>query len=110
MQRCSLRSVQVMNWNSHRIEEAVSDCYKVSKAVAETQAVVKGHETRIKAILAAWASKLIVDRKPGQVIGFRWMSPLLNIPAIEQTLLTSHISSLKGCWLVRSRLRSTSLL
>lgn len=62
-----LMTLQVMNWNSHHIEEAISDCYKVSKAVAETQAAVKGHESRIKAILSAWSSKLIVERKSGQV-------------------------------------------
>ena len=56
-----------MNWNSHRIEEAVADCYKVSKAVAENQATVKGHEARIKAISSAWASKLILERKVSQV-------------------------------------------
>ena len=59
--------VQAMNWNSYRIEDAVAVCLAQSKGVAEVQATVKGHMTRIGAILASWGAKLIVERKPGQV-------------------------------------------
>lgn len=59
---------QVINWNSHRIEEAVSICMAESRMVAETHAAIKSHLARVKAILASWVSKLIVERKPGQVI------------------------------------------
>ena len=78
-----------MNWNSHRIEEAISDCYKVSKAVAETQAAVKGHETRIKAILSGWSSKVIVERKTGQVYS---LSPYTYL-AMSTSANSSHASS-----------------
>lgn len=58
---------QVLNWNSHRIEEAVSICMADSRMVAETHAAIKSHLARVKAILVSWVSKLIVERKPGQV-------------------------------------------
>jgi hypothetical protein len=56
-----------MNWNSYKIDDAIAVCLGQSKGVAETQAAVKGHMARISAILASWGSKLIVERKTGQV-------------------------------------------
>lgn len=57
----------MLNWNSHRIEDAVGVCLSDAKAVSETHAAIRGHVARIRSILAAWISKLIVERRPGQV-------------------------------------------
>lgn len=85
-----------MNWNSHRIEEAISDCYKVSKAVAETQASVKGHEARLEAILSGWGSKLIVERKTGQVqIWFAIQIILLKCEGKNKQRLNPHFEPKK---------------
>jgi hypothetical protein len=67
MGRRSFACLQAMNWNSHKIDDAVAECLGQAKGVAEVQAAVKGHMARIGTILASWGSKLIVERKPGQV-------------------------------------------
>ena len=57
----------MLNWNSYRIEDAVISCLSLARAVAETQATIKGHIARIRAVLASWAANLLVERKPAQV-------------------------------------------
>ena len=57
-----------LNWNSYHIDDAASACLTQSKALADTQASVKGHITQIQALLKSWISRIIVENKPGQVI------------------------------------------
>lgn len=57
----------MLDWNSFRIEEAVAGCLAHAKALADLHGTLQGNLGRIRAILAAWASKLIVERKPSQV-------------------------------------------
>lgn len=57
-----------LNWNSYHIDDAVSACLSQSRALADTQASVKGHMTQIQGLLKSWISRIIVETKAGQVL------------------------------------------
>ena len=59
----NLTCEQVLNWNSHQIEDNVEATLAAARAASETLAALKGNLEQVRAILAGWAAAPIFQRK-----------------------------------------------
>lgn len=62
-----LSVLQVLNWNAHRIDDAISEAHSLVKEAADVLAVLKANVAQTRTILAAWATPEPFTRKEGKV-------------------------------------------
>ena len=84
---------QVLNWNSHRIDDAIAEAHGLLKEAADVLAVLKANVAQTRTILAAWATPDPFSRKEGKV---------------SYPLTQSKNNSFRLCWC--SHLYAASLL
>lgn len=57
----------MLNWNAHRIDEAITEVHLLLKDAASVLAILKHNVTQTRSILASWATPQPFDRKEGKV-------------------------------------------
>ena len=56
-----------LNWNSHKIEDYISEVMAMLKDLNTVLLTIKGNVTKTRGILAQWESSLMFERKDGKV-------------------------------------------
>ena len=56
-----------LNWNSHKIEDYISEVMAMLKDLNSTLVTIKGNVTKTRSILDKWEEKLMFERKDGKV-------------------------------------------
>ena len=64
----------MLNWNSLRIDDAISEAHNLAKDAADVLAVLKANAAQTRTLLAAWATPDPFTRKEGKVM------PCLAVP------------------------------
>ena len=59
--------LQVLNWNSHHIDDYILEVMTLVKDVNETLATIKGNVKRTSEVLAGWGANPMFDRREGKV-------------------------------------------
>jgi hypothetical protein len=62
-----LTVVQVLNWNSHHIEDHISEVMTLVRDLSETLSTIKGNVKRTREILVDWSSRPLFERKENKV-------------------------------------------
>ena len=62
-----LSHLQVLNWNSHHIDDYILEVMTLVKDVNETLATIKGNVKRTSEVLAGWGANPMFDRREGKV-------------------------------------------
>jgi len=57
------KALTVLNWNSHKIDDYLSEAMKQTRELADVLTVIKGNMTRSEEILAGWADRKLWSRK-----------------------------------------------
>ena len=61
------KGLTTLNWNSHRIEDFITDSMSMVKDVSHVLTTIKSNVERTRAILDKWASQPMFSRKDGKV-------------------------------------------
>ena len=77
-------ATQVMSWNAHRIDEAITEVHMLLKDANQVLAVLKQNEAQSRTTIANWAAPQPFDRKEGKVCA---------LSSLPHTLLTTDM-----CW------------
>eukprot|EP00884_Botryococcus_braunii_P022565 jgi/Botrbrau1/8993/Bobra.0148s0096.1 len=64
------KGLGVLNWNSHHIEDHISEVMTLVKDLSETLNTIKGNVRRTREILAEWSSRPLFERKESKVYCF----------------------------------------
>ncbi|KAK9808985.1 hypothetical protein WJX72_007373 [[Myrmecia] bisecta] len=64
------KGLQVLNWNSHHIDDHILEVMNLVKDVNETLTTVKGNVKRTSETLKDWSLNLMFERKEGKVYTF----------------------------------------
>ena len=67
----------MLNWNAHRIDEAIAEVHLLLKDASSVLAILKHNVAQTRSVLAAWATPQPFDRKEGKVCNV-WQSQSLE--------------------------------
>ncbi|GBG89561.1 hypothetical protein CBR_g49350 [Chara braunii] len=96
------KGLQSLNWNSHKIEDYVTEVMSMLKDLSQVLQSLKSNVKRTQSIVDRWATHLLIDRKEGKVYSVE------DFTESHKTLTTSRNNDITEGGLEIHRLLATS--